>query len=96
MCQFGCPHSKDPRSPRAGTGGPQPGSTFTTPDGTTITRQGGNIPDEFTAEISNKPGTLSMANTGAPNSGGSQIVRAHTHARLAMLTTCVISWELDR
>merc|ERR1712190_369359 len=33
---------------------------------------GGNIPDEFTAKISNAPGTLSMANTGSPNSGGSQ------------------------
>merc|ERR550514_1042395 len=52
MCQFGCPHSKDPKSPRAGTGGPEPGSTYTTPDGTTITRVGGKIPDEYTAEIS--------------------------------------------
>merc|ERR1712050_693348 len=33
---------------------------------------GGNIPDEFTAKISNTPGTLSMANTGQKNSGGSQ------------------------
>merc|ERR1712190_34836 len=33
---------------------------------------GGCIPDEFTAKISNAPGTLSMANTGSPNSGGSQ------------------------
>jgi len=58
MLQFGCPHSKDPHSPRAGTGGP--------PHGT--------IPDEFlpSAKLSNEPGTLSMANTGAPNSGGSQ------------------------
>ncbi|MCB9507764.1 MAG: peptidylprolyl isomerase [Myxococcales bacterium] len=58
MCQFGCPHSKDPRSGRAGTGGP--------PHGT--------IADEFlpTAKFSNEPGTLSMANTGRPNSGGSQ------------------------
>ena len=46
MCQFGCPNSKDPRSPRAGTGGPPAGSTFTTPDGKEITRDGGNIPDE--------------------------------------------------
>jgi len=73
MCQFGCPHSKDPKSPRAGTGGPEAGSTYTTPDGTTVTRFGGKIPDEFTAEISNEPGTLSMANTGQPNTGGSQI-----------------------
>jgi cyclophilin family peptidyl-prolyl cis-trans isomerase len=58
MIQFGCPFSKDPASPRAGTGGP--------PHGT--------IKDEFleTARISNEPGTLSMANTGRPNSGGSQ------------------------
>ena len=26
--QFGCPFSRDPLSPRAGTGGPPPGSTF--------------------------------------------------------------------
>lgn len=58
MLQFGCPHSKDPRSTRAGTGGP--------PHGT--------IQDEHPsdAQISNEPGTLSMANTGQPNSGGSQ------------------------
>ncbi|MBK6576421.1 MAG: peptidylprolyl isomerase [Sandaracinaceae bacterium] len=58
MLQFGCPHSKDPKSSRAGTGGP--------PHGT--------IKDEFleTAKFSNEPGTLSMANTGRPNSGGSQ------------------------
>lgn len=58
MCQFGCPHSKDPYSRRAGTGGP--------PHGT--------IQDELlpNAKFSNEPGTLSMANTGQPNSGGSQ------------------------
>ena len=58
MLQFGCPHSKDPDSPRAGTGGP--------PHGT--------IQDEHPADakFSNEPGTLSMANTGRPNSGGSQ------------------------
>ena len=58
MIQFGCPHSKDPSSPRAGTGGP--------PHGT--------IPDEHPADakLSNEPLTLSMANTGRPNSGGSQ------------------------
>lgn len=56
MLQFGCPHSKDPNSSRAGTGGP--------PHGT--------IKDEFAARLSNEPGTLSMANTGRPNSGGSQ------------------------
>ncbi len=58
MCQFGCPHSKDPNSGRAGTGGP--------PHGT--------IQDEFNPDfkVTNGPGTLSMANTGRPNSGGSQ------------------------
>lgn len=56
MIQFGCPYSKDPNSPDAGTGGPPTG----------------DIKDEFTAKISNEPMTLSMANTGRPNSGGSQ------------------------
>jgi cyclophilin family peptidyl-prolyl cis-trans isomerase len=58
MVQFGCPYSKDANSPRAGTGGPPHG----------------NIQDEFlpNAKFSNEPGTLSMANTGSPNSGGSQ------------------------
>lgn len=74
MCQFGCPHSKDPNSPIAGTGGPAAGSSYSLPDGTTIKRDGGgNIPDELVAEISNGVGTISMANTGMPNSGGSQI-----------------------
>ena len=58
MLQFGCPHSRDPQSPRCGTGGPPHG----------------NIKDEHPPEhkLSNEPGTLSMANTGQPNSGGSQ------------------------
>jgi len=73
MCQFGCPHSKDPNSPRAGTGGPSGGTSFTLPSGETVTRNGGgNIPDELVAEISNEVGTLSMANTGMANTGGSQ------------------------
>jgi cyclophilin family peptidyl-prolyl cis-trans isomerase len=65
MAQFGCPHSRDPKSPRAGTGDG--------PDGT--------IRDEHTARISNEPGTLSMANTGAPNSGSCQffINTVHNH-----------------
>lgn len=56
MLQFGCPHSRDPKSSRAGTGDG--------PDGT--------IKDEHTARLSNEPGTLSMANTGRPNSGSCQ------------------------
>ena len=58
MIQFGCPHSRDANSPRAGTGnGPN-----------------GTIKDEHppNAKISNEPGTLSMANTGQPNSGSCQ------------------------
>lgn len=58
MVQFGCPYSKDPNSPRAGRGN--------SPKGT--------IPDEHPphAKLSNEPGTLSMANTGEPNSGSCQ------------------------
>ncbi len=58
MVQFGCPHSKDSSSTRAGTGdGPN-----------------GPIQDEHPddARLSNEPGTLSMANTGRPNSGSCQ------------------------
>lgn len=58
MVQFGCPHSSDPSSPRAGTGN--------APHGT--------IQDEHPedAKISNEPGTLSMANTGQAHSGSCQ------------------------
>ena len=65
MAQFGCPHSRDPKSPRAGTGnGPN-----------------GCIQDEHPsdAKISNEPGTLSMANTGQPNSGSSQFFMNTVH-----------------
>jgi cyclophilin family peptidyl-prolyl cis-trans isomerase len=58
MLQFGCPFSRDPKSSRAGTGdGPN-----------------GPIQDEHpaNAKLSNEPGTLSMANTGRPNSGSCQ------------------------
>jgi cyclophilin family peptidyl-prolyl cis-trans isomerase len=57
MVQFGCPHSKDPNSARAGTGD----------------APGGPIPDEHPADakISNSRGTLSMANKG-PQSGSCQ------------------------
>jgi cyclophilin family peptidyl-prolyl cis-trans isomerase len=58
MVQFGCEYSKDPNSPRCGTGGSPLG----------------RIQDEHPAahKLSNEPGTLSMANTGQPNSGGAQ------------------------
>ena len=58
MIQFGCEHSKDPKSSRCGTGGSPLG------------RVKDQHPPEFKA--SNEIGTLSMANTGAPNSGGAQ------------------------
>jgi len=67
MIQFGCEFSKDPNSPRCGTGD----SPF------------GKIQDEHpaNAKLSNEPGTLSMANTGRPNSGGAQffINTVHNH-----------------
>jgi cyclophilin family peptidyl-prolyl cis-trans isomerase len=74
MVQFGCPLSADPTNAEAGTGGPQDGSTFLNlATGREVCRiNGGNIRDEFTSEDSNDAGTLSMANTGAPNTGGSQ------------------------
>ncbi len=57
MVQFGCPHSRDPNSRRAGTGDAPHGA----------------IPDEHPPayKLSNEPGTLSMANAG-PNSGSCQ------------------------
>ena len=57
MNQFGCPHSKDATSRRAGTGDSPYGA----------------IADEHPAEhrLSNVPGSLSMANSG-PSSGSSQ------------------------
>lgn len=58
MIQFGCPHSRDPNSSRAGTGD--------SPKGTIADEHPAN------AKLSNEPGTLSMANTGRPNSGSCQ------------------------
>jgi len=74
MAQFGCPHAKDAKSRRAGTGGPNAGTSYTNlADGSLVKRNsGGCIPDELTQKISNMPGTFSMANTGRPHSGGSQ------------------------
>jgi peptidyl-prolyl cis-trans isomerase B (cyclophilin B) len=56
MIQGGCPHSKDPMSPRAGTGGPG----WQIP----CEKSALAIPHDV-------PGILSMANSG-PDSGGSQ------------------------
>jgi cyclophilin family peptidyl-prolyl cis-trans isomerase len=71
MLQFGCPNSKDPKSTRAGTGDG--------PDGT--------IKDEHppNAKLSNEPGTLSMANTGRPNSGELPVLRQHRPQRVPRL-----------
>merc|ERR1711907_215608 len=80
MDQFGCPHAKDPTARNAGTGGPPDGSFKNLVTGATESRSnGGNIKDEFAAKISNEPGTLSMANTGQPNSGGSQFFMNVVH-----------------
>merc|ERR1719261_1173565 len=47
MNQFGCPHAKDPKSGRAGTGGPPGGSFKNLKTGKMETRtNGGNIQDE--------------------------------------------------
>merc|ERR1719389_1008981 len=73
MDQFGCPNAKDPNSRRAGTGGPPDGQFKNLKTGGTERRfNGGNIEDENISEDTNAPGTLSMANCGQPNSGGSQ------------------------
>jgi hypothetical protein len=53
MNQFGCPHSRDPSSNRAGTGGPKGGSSYEVPaapgrNAQKISRTpDGSIPDEF-------------------------------------------------
>lgn len=73
--QFGCPHSSNAKSPAAGTGGPQPNSSFKNlATGETVKRDAreGCIPDELHDRTTNDVGTLSMANTGQPRSGGSQ------------------------
>merc|ERR1712061_468003 len=73
MNQFGCPYAKDAKSRRAGTGGPPDGTFKNLSTGNDEKRTGGgNIKDENISRDSNAPGTLSMANTGQPNSGGSQ------------------------
>merc|ERR1712194_951298 len=73
MDQFGCPNAKDPKSSRAGTGGPPDGTFKNLVSGATERRTGGgNIQDENISKDSNAPGTLSMANTGQANTGGSQ------------------------
>ena len=58
MNQFGCPHAKDPKSSRAGTGGPPDGTFKNLGNGATEKRSnGGNIEDENISKDSNAPGT---------------------------------------
>jgi len=73
MNQFGCPHSKDPKSSRAGTGGPPNGTFKNLATGGNEKRfSGGNIEDENISKDTNKIGSLSCANTGQKDSNGSQ------------------------
>merc|ERR1719172_360924 len=73
MKQFGSPNAKDPKARRAGTGGPEDGTFKNLKTGATEKRfNGGNIKDENISKDTNAPGTLSMANCGSPNTGGSQ------------------------
>merc|ERR1712178_321926 len=54
MNQFGCPHAKDPKSRRAGTGNPKDGSFKNLKTGETEKRfNGGNIKDENIDKTSN-------------------------------------------
>jgi len=77
MIQFGCPYAKKPQSKIAGQGNPKPFSKFKILSGRNKGKKAdrnatGCITDELTQKISNKEFTLSMANTGEKNTGGSQ------------------------
>jgi len=76
ICQCGCPHAKEPKSAKAGTGGPKPCTVFQGCDDKTYIRTDkGGIPDEIgkdNQKITNEVGTIAMANTGEPQSGTSQ------------------------
>merc|ERR1719221_403109 len=54
MNQFGCPFAKDPKSSRAGTGGPKDGTFKNLANGATEKRfNGGNIKDKHLSRDSN-------------------------------------------
>uniref|UniRef100_A0A7S1TIL1 Peptidyl-prolyl cis-trans isomerase n=1 Tax=Compsopogon caeruleus TaxID=31354 RepID=A0A7S1TIL1_9RHOD len=73
MVQFGCPYSREVTDVRKGTGRAPPKSRFAMPDGKKTKRDdNGFIPDEFTVNLANIPGTLAMANENEPNTGSSQ------------------------
>ncbi len=78
--QFGCPYALNPHvyygtlDENAGKGSGPTDTTFESCTGKEHTRdEDGNIEDELVKGISNLEGTLSMANSGYPDSGGSQI-----------------------
>jgi len=70
--QFGCPYSKNAMSPMAGKGGPLDTPFINLANGSKVHRSGCAIQDENISLDSNIEGTLSMANSGAPNTNGSQ------------------------
>jgi cyclophilin family peptidyl-prolyl cis-trans isomerase len=77
--QFGCPFALNPHvmygtlDEDAGQGSGPPDTTFKSCTGKDHTRdEHGNIEDELVKGISNEKGTLSMANSGDPDTGGSQ------------------------
>jgi cyclophilin family peptidyl-prolyl cis-trans isomerase len=77
--QFGCPYAKNPHvyygtlDEDAGQGSGPPDTTFKSCTGKEHTRdEYGNIEDELVKGMSNEEGTLSMANSGDPETGGSQ------------------------
>ncbi|KAG7363206.1 cyclophilin type peptidyl-prolyl cis-trans isomerase [Nitzschia inconspicua] len=77
--QFGCPYALNPHviygtlDEDAGQGSGPPDTTFLSCSGKEHTRdEYGNIEDELVKGLSNEEGTLSMANSGDPDTGGSQ------------------------
>ena len=77
--QFGCPFAKNPHvyygtlDEGTGTGSGPPDTTFLACNGKEHTRdEYGNIEDELVKGLSNVEGTISMANSGEPDTGGSQ------------------------
>ena len=78
--QFGCPYALNPHvyygtlDDDAGKGSGPPDTSYKSCNGKEHTRdEYGNIEDEIVKGISNEEGTLSMANSGDPETGGSQV-----------------------
>jgi cyclophilin family peptidyl-prolyl cis-trans isomerase len=77
--QFGCPFAKNPHvyygtlDEDAGQGSGPPDTTFKSCTGKDHTRdEYGNVEDEIVKGLSNEEKTLSMANSGDPDTNGSQ------------------------